>query len=127
MKPPKCLYCGNPAFPGYPIEEKDCAQYVCCSTACKQRAEAFLRYSNRTQYWFLALIFLAIALLSISAFAATRVLTATGVAVIGISLVVFPFSTPQTVGWIGIRKSVLMVRTLGVVTLLGSLLVWFFL
>lgn len=55
------------------------------------------------------------------------VLAAVGILVslLGMLVIIFPFTTPETIHWLGIKKSIILMRALGVLTILIGIFIAF--
>lgn len=86
---------------------------------------SFIGYVNRyTKVFVLSLVIVAVTLMFGSVLVSpgwVPRLVGMGMALIGASLVVFPFSTPETAEWLGVRRSITVVRVLGNVIAGGGL------
>lgn len=74
-------------------------------------------------------LMLPVAVLTVLAFSLPDawVLISTGVItmLLGLTVIRFPFSTPETIQWLGIKKSIHVTRTIGLLTIsLGGLMCW---
>lgn len=126
-----CAYCGRKSDILHTVAAgKDKTPLSCCSEGCEAKAKRFYGFFDHTKYIFLAGIAVSVIMLFVSVFMLSAGNTETGDSLIGISMsflgvivMVFPFATPQTFDLLGIRKTVLLTRILGVfVIALGPLL-----
>lgn len=121
----KCIYCNH--------KTDDCKSvsigkesFLYCCDECKDKTISFVNYANRTVIFFIIGIIstVILALLPILIPSIVYPLTTIGVVVLGITAIVFPFSTPQTIGLLGIKKSIIVVRIVGMVLIIAALL-WY--
>ncbi len=125
-KKKRCLWCGKetgenyreimlPAKrPGPPGESA-----IVCSAACERSALEALKFVRKNSYLFLAGIVSGLVLAVLGGF--TRTLRLAGVFVIGLTALLFPFVTPQTVKIFGLRRGMMLGRLLGVILLVLGL------
>lgn len=138
----KCAYCNKPeagekfrisTWNGMGREE---VEFYYCSDACKQEIEDFSGYVNRHAGKFLAIVIVTVLAMVFSG--ALPALTgsdryvllveAAAIIVLGITMMVLPFATPQTNQWLGIKKAKFITRILGaVVTVSGIYMLVIFL
>lgn len=83
--------------------------------------DRFVNYSRNCLYGIIGLTLLTVAVsLAFAAFSISKKLLAIAIGLIlfamGTLIIVFPFATPETVQWLGIRKSKITVRILGLST-----------
>ena len=130
----KCVYCNKNTDTLHPVVVgKDKETVTCCCDDCDEKTLAFYQFVDRTKPLFI--IGIVFSLLAI--FAAVFVLTAknlwlggillgSGFALLGLTVIIFPFGTPQTFELFGIRKTLWIVRIMGVIVILLSPLMAFF-
>ncbi|MDP4182482.1 MAG: hypothetical protein Q8942_15500 [Bacillota bacterium] len=109
---------------------KSNVNFECCSEECKKEVEEFCEYVNKNVMKFFILIFLGsfsfipfIILYNIyknELFGALG-LTAT-LGLIGVAIILFPFSTPETNSKLGLRKAKKVTRIIGYVLLVISII-----
>jgi len=81
------------------------------------------RFAARYARWFLPAVVVSLALMVLATQLAGTPGLALGLALFGTLLVALPFATPETVWMLGVRKSVLLARGIGVVmALVGVIL-----
>jgi predicted nucleic acid-binding Zn ribbon protein len=97
-----------------------------CSSDCEHRLRKFNDHVRRFGFLFLSLIGLSLASLVALLFVLPKALIPVGlgsiISFIGAALMVFPFPTPETVRLLGVRRSVALVRSLGVLLLVMGVL-----
>ena len=103
----KCGYCGKPLN----------SRTDFCSDACAGAYEQALRRDTPKIKFFTAGIILGIGILLWGVFSGRSPVTGAGIGLLGATVLLLPFATPETVRLLGYRKS----RALG--RLLGLLLV----
>jgi hypothetical protein len=102
------------------------------SDECKEKIEAFYvsAYGKRGIAIFLGLLAAAFLLVVLGFILDFRLLIG-GLTLLGLDVIVFPFGTPQTLSYLGIRKAVILIRVIGLVIMLATqffwLLYWFLL
>lgn len=101
----------------------------CCSKECKTKTENFNKYAKKNVKYFLILFLLGIiGMITINIiYMAHKVPTlpygsfAWAGIIFGGTLIKFPFCTPQTNSGLGIKKSVMIARVLGIIFLVLGL------
>ena len=112
MKQERCDYCGR-VFSTHGSF---------CSDECKSRYEKELQKDERHVRYFLLGIGIGILLLLIGAITGREGAEAGGIFLTGITILVFPFTTPETVKWLGYKRAKVLGRILGIlVTAAGEL------
>ena len=122
----KCIYCNRKAeslcdFTITSGNEQE--KYKGCSNECTSKATSYLNYTNKyTKLFWLAIAFsLAVAFMGVFFDGVFfDALSAVGVLLLGVTTISFPFATPQTVYFFGIRISKLACRVLGLAVVAGS-------
>ena len=125
-KKPRCLWCGQAVdgelrqmsieFRGKQFEA------IVCSQACESQVTTTIAFIQRTAPFFIGGMVLGLLMVVSSIFGrAFLPVMAAGMLVIGATIVVFPFVTPQTNKIFGMQKGLRVGRILGVVFLLGTL------
>lgn len=104
-------------------------EFYYCSETCKEEIEKFSDYVNKNAAKFLRIIVLVLFTMIFSPviqivtknelYVLLTIYVAT--VLLGATIIKYPFATPQTNQWMGIRKAVLVARILGVVIMLGSI------
>jgi hypothetical protein len=127
-KKKRCLWCGRetgagpreitlPAKQSGPRGESA----IVCSAACEQSALEALQFVRKNGYLFFAGIVSGLVLAVLGGF--NRALRPAGVLVLGLTVLLFPFVTPQTVKIFGLRKGMMLGRLLGIILLvMGGIL-----
>jgi hypothetical protein len=119
----KCIWCNKPCGPEITVEDKD-GTYACCSEECRHKSEKFLRFGKRFSPLFLGLIIACtVALIALSVTAPR--LVSLPMAAMGFVILFFPFCTPQTVQALGLKKSVLIGRIVGVIVIALGIFMYF--
>jgi hypothetical protein len=117
MKNKYCIWCGkqlSAASPGNTGQEEACA------APCQQAFENFKRYFERWK-WLFALGTLSGVVVIVVGSSYSARWPALGVLLLGITIFLFPFLTPQTVARLGTRRAILWGRIIGTVfVLLGA-------
>ncbi len=109
FKSPKCSYCKKPVADqnlivnahSYGLSDKT----KVCSEECKVQFQAFLDYTNKYKFLFLGGILIS----SIICF-----FHISGVLLLGIIIAIFPFVTPHTIEILGVKKSKVLGRVIGI-------------
>lgn len=119
----KCVYCKKIAVEEIPVDATvGSGELHYCSNTCKDETKKYIEAVNKHKGLFLGLtlgITLAMVLVNgiiITFNLRTQLITFTtsmAVIVIGITIIIFPFSTPQTVQWLGIKQAKTATRILG--------------
>lgn len=119
----KCVYCKKIAAEEIPVDVIiGSGELHYCSETCKNETKKYIEAVNKHKGLFLGLTLgstLAMVLVNgiiIGFNLRTQLMTSTtsmAVIVIGIAIIIFPFSTPQTVQWLGIKKAKTVARILG--------------
>jgi hypothetical protein len=128
-KKKRCLWCGKetgenyreitlPAKRSGPSDESA----IVCSGACERSALETLRFVRKNGYLFLIGIVSGLVLAVLGGF--TRAFRPAGVFVIGLTVLLFPFVTPQTVKIFGLRKGMMLGRVIGVILLVMGLILF---
>lgn len=119
----KCLWCNKPCEPEITVQDSE-ETYACCSEECRQKAEKFLHFAKRLSPLFLGLIIvIIIALLALSVTAAR--LSSIPMTAMGCVILFLPFCTPQTIQALGLKKSILIGRILGVIVIALGIFMYF--
>ena len=111
-----CSYCGR-QVKFYVDGDRENAY---CSEECRQLHQKALRKIKKSLKWFFSGICASVLLLVAGAFFKTpsvsQYLAGSGMALLGITLILFPFCTPETYRKFGYVKSAGLGRLLGVLT-----------
>lgn len=117
MSKKRCSYCGKLI-----TEDK-----IYCSGECKSKYDEFEKYASKNLNGFIRIfvaglitIFAGMSIVVMNSQIGFIVMMTGVVAVIG-NLIIFPFATPETVKLLGIKKSILIVRSIGIAFLVGIL------
>jgi len=117
----KCDYCQDEVRTDHIVIGGQGGVLNCCSDACAEKALSFCQRFDRSKKYFIAGIVSAIVILFISVFFLSAgsmdigaVLMALSLSILGAMMIVFPFATPQTFASLGIRKTVVVTRALGI-------------
>ena len=126
-----CGYCGKPLEgAGYPgIKEKETCY---CSPECRKKHEAALVKIRKNLKWFAAGIAASILLVLHSAFAGaaaggeeTPLSGGIGMSLLGITLLLFPYCTPETYAMFGYVRTTRLGRGMGILVILfGLWMLW---
>jgi hypothetical protein len=124
----RCLWCGRQRIDLRVLQ--DCPEYhgflvslheplrVCGDH--ESQLDSFIREVARRSVWLLVAILLGSLVLIAGGITERGYLVLTGMAIIGVVFVVFPFATPETVSRFGVERSVRIVRSVGfVIVVLG--------
>ena len=130
----KCAYCNREVVGPVPTSVGEGTVLTCCCDDCKGRTLAFYRNFEKYKSLFIIGIILSVVLIFVGVFVNAftgsvfllAVFFASGLAALGLICLLFPFATPETFSLLGIKKTVLAVRVMGVVIILASPLVAFF-
>ncbi|WP_041703340.1 hypothetical protein [Lachnoclostridium phytofermentans] len=112
----KCKYCNKV------LDYMEEDEY--CSLECKSKSERFLNYYKKWKVIFYSMILVFIVLLLIPAIKkGNGYFAAYGLGGVGITLFIFPFSTPQGIEMYGIRKAKFIVKVLALVSILLTIFI----
>jgi len=127
----KCVYCKRIADENILVDLViGSGELHYCSETCKYETKKHIEAVNKHKGLFLGLTLgttLAMVLVNglIIAFnLRTQLMTLTtsgAVAIIGIAIIIFPFSTPQTVQWLGVKNAKAVARILGLLLIVLGL------
>lgn len=81
----------------------------------------YMAYAARFAVPFTLVVLILAAIAIVGAILRTIWLTGTAVALLGALSLIFPFTSEQTIGAFGIRRSITIARVIGVVTLIAGL------
>jgi len=117
----KCSYCGKLI-----TDDK-----TYCNTECENKHDKFEKYSSKRTRLFVITMAIMIVMIFVG-MTLTVVNSQLGVvfivlAAVGlfISLIIFPFATPETVKLLGVKKSILIIRVLSLIMILWILIPMF--
>lgn len=117
MSKKRCSYCGKLI-----TEDK-----IYCSVECKSKYDEFEKYVSKRLNGFIRIfvaglitIFAGMSIVVMNSQIGFIVMMTGIVAVLG-DLIIFPFATPETVRLLGVKKSILIVRIIGIAFLAGIL------
>lgn len=99
----KCKYCGN---------ELNSTSEFCCNECESNYKEALEKDSRKTKYFILGIALGFLILLY--GIALSNRASAIGIIVMGIDVVLLPFTTPETAALLGYQKAKLVGRLLGI-------------
>ena len=119
----KCIWCNKPCETDITVEDKD-GVYSCCSEECRQKTEKFLRFAKRFTPLFLGLMAVIVVALIALSVTAPRLISIP-MAAMGCVILFLPFCTPQTVQAVGLKKSVLIGRIMGVIVIALGIFMYF--
>lgn len=118
MHKKRCLYCGKSIINGN----------TCCNNKCKDDYANFEKTTSKysSYFWCLTIISLIAAfvgkLLTVSNEMFGSVVSNLGVLVFFITLMIFPFSTPMIVEYLGVKKAKFIVRVIALVCIICFLI-----
>ena len=133
--PEKCLWCSKETSDLQDIElnfkGKSNSAKV-CSTSCEQKLREFVKYAgNHTKHYIIGFALSIIIGLIITAWRIEVDYGALGVFIIfagsGLTLIKYPFVTPQTVSSLGARKAIASGRIVGWLNVIIGIVFWLFL
>ena len=119
----RCVYCNRKSvnIADFSVElSGESEKHKGCSEKCISKATSYLSYVNRYTKLFWLIMVLALLLAFAGVF--FPIPTSLGILLLGVIVIVFPFATPQTVYIFGIMLSKVIVRTIGLVVIAGSLI-----
>lgn len=129
-----CSYCGR-RIEGMEAEyrgsRKDNQEELYCSPECRKRHEAALGNIRRNLKWFAAGITLSVLLILCSAFAGTSengtgsLLGGSGMLLLGFTLLLFPYCTPETYAMLGYVNTTRLGRGMGILIMLFGFWMFF--
>jgi len=110
---------------------KSNVDFVCCSEECKKEVEEFSEYVNKNAVKFLILIlsgaFSFVPFLFLGVFIKNNIFGIMSMScpliIIGITVIKYPFSTPETNSFFGIRKTIKLTRIIGIIFIVISILI----
>lgn len=120
----KCLWCNKPCENDIPIKDDE-ETYACCSVECKIKAEKFLKYAKKTGPIFLILTIACIVTILIGSVSNHKIVYYS-MAAMGVIVLIFPFCTPQTTQVVGLKKSILIGRCLGILVIALGIFFYFY-
>ncbi len=98
-----------------------------CSNYCEKKLRGFVEYANKYALLFICSIFGALLVMIASSVLRIPMVIPIAVCMLGILVIIFPFATPETVGIIGVKKSITIIRVLGfMVFFMGAFIFWLF-
>ena len=103
----KCAYCGKPG--------KEKGKF--CSDECKRRYEKELQKDQRNIRYFLLGIGIGILCLFAGAIIGRKWAEGGGLILTGLTIFIFPFTTPEAVKWLGYKRAKVLGRTLGILVI----------
>ncbi len=133
----KCANCGKEdasiEFEAYTWHggSKKNVKFICCSEECKREAEQFITYVNKNVRKFITLIIIGtlsfipfIILYSIYKNDIFGVFSAVApLAIIGLAIYKYPFSTPQTNSVLGLKKASRTVKVIGLSLIAAGIII----
>ena len=112
----KCKYCGN---------ELNSTSEFCCNECESNYKEALEKDSRKTKYFILGIALGFLILLYGIALSNRASAIGIGIIVIGIDVVLLPFTTPETAELLGYKKAKLVGRLLGILLIAVGIWVGF--
>lgn len=88
-----------------------------CSDECKRRYEKELQKDQRNIRYFLLGIGIGILCLFAGAIIGRKWAEGGGLILTGLTIFIFPFTTPETVKWLGYKRAKVLGRTLGILVI----------
>lgn len=129
----RCAYCNKDAVEKLPLDLGiGSANLHYCSESCKDEITKYIEEVKRYKGLFLGLILGSILIMVlvngiiIAINQNPRLMaltTCVAVGIVGITIIIFPFSTPETVRWLGIKKARIVTRILGLILIVVGLLI----
>ena len=121
----KCAYCGGEVKTPHIVKAGKKEEILtCCSEECGKKASAFCKFAGRFLPVFWVCVVISFVLLISSMFAKSYAYTLcyAGLILICLTGVVFPFATSMTFSALGIKKTVILTRSIGVVGLIAVII-----
>ena len=129
---PKCDYCHKVAIEKIPAENNTGleARYY-CSDNCKEEITDYINAAKKNGKLFIGLTLGSVLIMVIANGMVSAlnfdphymlIITLIALIVIGITLIKLPFCTPLTIQLIGIKKSKIVARVLGLIAVIGGLI-----
>lgn len=116
MKRNVCRYCGKPLNNGLDFCGMECEKSYDKTVKCEQA---------RVKYFAVGII-VGILVMFLGVFSGRHQVTGAGIIIAGITIVFLPFATPETSGLLGIRRSRVLGRILGLCAIAVGVWVGFF-
>ena len=124
---PKCSFCHKAATEKFPLESNGLKEQFYCSEECKKDIIEYVEAENKNTMLFLALLLGSVSLLIIASGISSTIgdrygswMTFIALAVMGTTLIKFPYCNPMTIQMLGIKGSKALARYSGVVLLIGT-------
>lgn len=121
-----CLNCKSPEVVGQ-IELSKYEKIDYCSDSCKTEIENFMGYWQRNQKWFCIslgiILFLMPLFLLFSPDSNKDFVLLVQFALMGILMIKFPFGTPETNKWLGLKRTIALTKGFGVLLVVSVLIV----
>ncbi|MDF2855357.1 MAG: hypothetical protein K0Q87_1208 [Neobacillus sp.] len=130
----QCIYCNKKIEVPYTIIITNNNSQICCSEECMKKASSFYNHFMKSKPYFYVSIFLSLGLILsgaivdaiMSSHRLLAVLLAAGFILLGVTLLLFPFATPESFDKWGIKKTAKIVKALGIfIIMLGPALALF--
>lgn len=106
------------------IEKIDGMTCTFCSETCKEDCEKFLGFAKKYEKLFLALVIIPMIICTFASFILGEWVVCLMIVILGATLTLFPFCTPQTIQLTGVKKSVLIGRILGIALIVWGIFWW---
>lgn len=130
-KKQRCLWCGKSGKESYkeitmrvkyakPPEEKT----IVCSDICEHQVTKTTEFIEKGAAFYLIGTILGLTFSLLGAFI-SPILTGNGVILLGITLFIFPFVTPQTVKILGLKNGMICGRIMGIIILITGIMLMF--
>lgn len=129
----KCFYCNKKIEFPLPVEVgKDKKIVNCCNDDCAKKVLAFYHFFEQKKILFYIGITLVMILLFVGPIVIFKmkllgnILLGLSLFLMGLTFLLFPFATPQTFQMLGIKKTIWLVRIIGIcIIVLSPLIVVF--
>ena len=112
----KCKYCGN---------ELNSTSEFCCNECESNYKEALEKDSRKTKYFILGIALGFLILLYGIALSNRASAIGIGIIVMGMDVVLLPFTTPETINFLGYKKSKFAGRISGILLIIVGVWMWF--
>jgi len=117
----KCSWCGRKTtaeevfIDGHPPE-----RLSACSDSCEQSLREFVSYYRATKWYLLSGMLIIMLAAAVFALVGAVHLLPLCLTSFGLLITLFPFATGETIELMGVRKSVVLVRVIGLLTSFAS-------
>ncbi|MFH0948031.1 MAG: hypothetical protein V1833_03435 [Elusimicrobiota bacterium] len=101
--------------------------FYVCSSEHERYFKKVADYAKRFGFFFLVIIGLStVSVIAVSSLVCEEIVNyvvGSDISLIGILIIIFPFATPETVAILGVKKSIILMRVVGIVLLILGLLI----